>query len=163
MRGSAFRVSTAVVGLIAAAAVAGCGGSSSSTSSSADFVAQGNAICKKSNAQVAAIPKPQTTNDLTTYFDKVVPIVDSAFAQLKGLTPPSDQQAAFDAWIASGQKEQDLIDQAKTAADSGDSAKAIALAKAEGKLNTANSAQAAALGLSECAKNSSSGSSGSSG
>ena len=164
MRGSAFRVSTAVVGLIAAAAVAGCGGSSSSTSSSADFVAQGNAICKKSNAQIAALPQPKSNAELTTYLNQASPIIQSALDQVNGLTPPGDKQKAFDTWVGTITNEADLVAEAQSAAADGNSSQAISLLNKQGTLSKQGNAQAAALGLTQCAKSASDqGSSGSSG
>ena len=121
----------AIIGLAGAVAFAGCGGGggsstsgTSSTSSSADFVAEGNKICKEDNAKFTALGQPQGS-DLRPFLKKLAPLEDKDLARLKGLTPPSDQEAVYTAWISLLSKGTALTKEAANASSAGAVAKIL--------------------------------------
>jgi hypothetical protein len=155
-RGTVFsRALLPATAVIALAFPVGCGGGSGSTASSADFVAQGNQICKEDNAKFKALGAP-SGSDLRPFLEKVIPVLDEDLSRLKGLTPPSDQADTYNAWIADLEKGTELTKKAQ-AAPSADAATQIL----QGSLaiNKQADAKAKQLGLDQCLTGSGSGSS----
>jgi hypothetical protein len=162
---------TAVVACAAvgALAFAGCGGGSDSTTTGAsgasgasgtalsqdELVSQANAACKEANDKVAALKAP-AQGDLSAAGDTVVEeiaIITPTISTLSGLTPPSDMQADYSAWLSDQKAQVALATQFASVAKSGDTAKAQALASQIEAGSTKNDSEAKALGLTECAKN----------
>ena len=141
------------VGIVSALLV-GCGGGSSSTASSADFVAQGNQICKEDNAKFKALGAP-TGSDVRPFLAKLIPLLDEDLSRLEGLTPPSDQASTYDAWIADLKKGTELTKQAQ-AAPSADAATKIL--QGDLAINKKADAEAKELGLDQCLTGAGSGS-----
>ena len=90
--GSSTTSTTAASTTTTAAAVAPAGGSTDEA-----FAAQGNALCKKFNDQVAAVPQPTATTPaaLGAYLDQAVALLDQQIAELRALTPPASASAAW--------------------------------------------------------------------
>lgn len=152
------KLGLAVVALAVMAGAAGCGGGSSS----GDFVANGNKICNETNAKIKAVPKPTSVSDVKPFLDKTTPIVTDAVDQVKGLTPPDSDQAGYDAWVKT--LEAELAAQKKAQSQAGsDPQAAITTVKGSQALNDKGNQQARAIGLADCGKDTSGGSSGSSG
>ena len=63
----------ALVAAAAFAALAGCGGGGGS--SSANFVADGNRICKEDNAKFRNV-KPPSGSDTSRYYKELAPLVE---------------------------------------------------------------------------------------
>jgi hypothetical protein len=167
-----FMVGAALIACVAlgAGVLAGCGGSDSSTTAGAsgasgasggtplsqdEFVSQANAACKEANDKINAL-KPPSSSDLSAVapiLAQEVAIFGDTVAKLTAITPPSDQQAQYDAWLSDIKGSVAQATELAAVAKTGDTAKAQALAQ---KLQTANdkaNAGAKDLGLTECAKN----------
>lgn len=96
--------------LALALVAAGCGSSSSSDSTSAaltkaEYVKQGNAICKKANAKIESAAKedlgPNPSKAQVTSFvnDTLGPALDEELSGLHGLTPPSGDEKTVSAML----------------------------------------------------------------
>ena len=152
------------------ALLAGCGSSSSSTTATGasgasgatgasgstplsqdEFVAQANAACKGVNDKVAALPKPTTYAEAITVSAKELAYVKVGEAALHQITPPTDQQAEYNKFLAAVDAQTPLAEKLVAALKAHDSS----AAKAIGKQLQANSPDSIAksLGLTECAKN----------
>jgi hypothetical protein len=152
--------------VVSTALVAGCGGGSSSTTgasgasgatgasgavlSQQEFVSQADAICKDSNDKTAALTKPTSMAELATVAGQEITIANDTLAQLQALTPPSDVQAKYSQYLSDGAAQISVAGDLQAAAQAGDTAKVTQI----GQRLKANSPdpEAAALGLSECAK-----------
>lgn len=134
---------------------AGCGGGGGgSTASSADFVAQGNQICKEDNAKFKALGAP-SGSDVRPFLAKLVPLQEEDLSRLKGLSPPSDQASTFDAWIADLERGVELTKNAQAAPSADAATKALAGSRA---INRSVDAKAKELGLDQCLSGAGSGS-----
>jgi hypothetical protein len=133
------------VAAVALAVLAGCGGGGS-TSSSADFVADGNQICREDNAKFKEIGAPESS-DVRPYLDKIMPLVDEDLSRLQGLSPPSDQTSVYNEWISLLERGTALSKQAQEA-PSGDAATKILQGSLA--LNKQADAKAKELGLDDC-------------
>lgn len=136
------------VGAIAAIAVAGCGSSSNSTSGAtaltkAEFLKQGNAICKKGNQQINAAAnklfggkKPSSAEETKFGQSTAIPSVQSQISGVEALSAPSGDESTVKAITDAAQKaldkakaNQSLLNASNTA---GPFAEADKLAKAYG-------------------------------
>ena len=87
--------------LLAIVVVAGCGGGSGDGRlTKQSYAAKADAICTKYRMQTGALPNPTNTAQLVNVVDKTLPILDSALKDLRALTPPADERAAADQWLA---------------------------------------------------------------
>lgn len=77
--------------LLPIALLAGCGGSSGL--SKADYVSKAEALCKKANADVKALPFPQSTAGISDYAAKIVSIADQTTKDLVALEAPDADKA----------------------------------------------------------------------
>ena len=78
-------------------AAAGCGGGGDDNLSKSEFVAQGNAICKKGNAEINTAAKKLNKNSTPAQLksfatDTIVPSVESQISQIRALDEPSADQ-----------------------------------------------------------------------
>ena len=164
-----------IAGCVAVGALpfAGCGGSSSSSTTVAsgasgasaaagtaplsqdEFVSQANAACKESNDKVAALKAPSATasiQDQIPTLEQDIAIANDTYTQLSAITPPSNLQAKYTAYLNAGKGQIAFANQLLDAAKANDTSKLQQIAP---KLNAGKSqadAQAKALGLTECAK-----------
>ncbi len=143
------------------ALLAGCGSGGDSTTSSADtFAADANAICKDLRDRGEAIPRATSNSEVKPYLDRVVPLTSDVISKLEDLTPAEDQKAKVDAWIATLKEQQTELEDAARTAET-DPVQAVQdLQTRYSQLNVKGGSQARALGLNECGKGSTGGSSG---
>ena len=99
--------------------VAGCGGGLSK----GEFVAKGDAICKRVNARIAKQPDPQSASDLKGLAQRTSKIYDPAIDDMEALDPPSELESDFKKFVASLKRQRDLTEQIGDAAGAGDTAK----------------------------------------
>jgi hypothetical protein len=132
----------------ALAVLGGCGGggSNSSPSSQADFAAEGNKLCRQDNANFRKVKVPTRSEDTARYYRELTPLVEADLTNMKSLSPPSDQQHTFDAWIELIAQEADLVRQGQTAS----SAEQAQLAKQSSNLIKLSDAKGTQLGLDQC-------------
>lgn len=103
-----------VAALALAVLAAGCGGSSDKPLSHADFISQADAICKKSEDQIAAAQRKLGSSPSQTQINDfvkstVIPGIQSQLDGINGLTPPEADRTQVDAVVAAAQ---DGLDQA---------------------------------------------------
>jgi hypothetical protein len=156
---------------VGALAFAGCGGSSSTTSatgasgasgasgsaplSQSDFVSQANAACKEGNDKIealTALPSNPDLNDLASLTAEQITIANEVYGKLSAITPPSDLQSKYDAYLANGKSQIAVAQQLESAAKSGDTSQVKTLAQKLGAGTDQGNSDAKALGLAECAK-----------
>jgi hypothetical protein len=133
----------------ALAVVGGCGGGgsdSSSPSSQAEFAAEGNRLCRQDNAKFRTVKVPTSTRDAARYYRELTPLVEADLENMKTLSPPSDQQETFDAWIELIAQEADLVRQGQTASG----AEQAQLAKQSANLIKLSDKKGTQLGLDQC-------------
>jgi hypothetical protein len=154
---------------VGALAVAGCGGGSTSTTgasgasgvagttplSQSEFVSQANAACKESNGKVAALKAPTATSsiqDQIPTLEQDITIANDTYTKLSAITPPSNLQAKYTAYLSDGKGQIAFANQLLDAAKANDTSKLQQIAT---KLNAGKAqtdSEAKALGLTECAK-----------
>jgi len=162
----------AIVGCVAvgALAFAGCGGGSSTSTTGAsgasgasgstplsqgDFVSQANAVCKEENAKVAALKAPTATSsiqDQIPTLEQNIAIANDTYTKLSAITPPSNLQAKYAAYLSGGKGQIALANQLLDAAKANDTSKLQQIAAKINAGKAQSDAQAKALGLTECAK-----------
>jgi hypothetical protein len=162
----------AIAGCVAvgALAFAGCGGGSSTSTTGAsgasgasgstplsqsDFVSQANAVCKEANDKVAALKAPTATSsiqDQIPSLEQNIAIGNDLYTKLSAITPPSDLQAKYAAYLSDGKGQIALANQVLDAAKANDTSKVQQIAAKINAGNAQNNSEAKALGLTECAK-----------
>jgi hypothetical protein len=162
----------AIAGCIAvgALAVAGCGGGDDSSTTGAsgasgaagatplsqdEFVSQANAACKEANDQVEALELPPDSapvSDLAPVFQQGVDIQNATYDKVAALTPPSDLQADFSAYLAQAKVGIANTEKAVTAAKANDAEQVQALIQDTQDREARSDDLARSLGLDECAK-----------
>jgi len=100
------RIGLSALALLAVAlTAAGCGGSTSSNGSKqltrAELIAKADAICKRANAERAAMPSIRTRSDYAIVLPRVATNNDAAIAELARLTPPASMASDWKQIIAS--------------------------------------------------------------
>ena len=140
-----------MVGVVTlAVAVAACGGGS--RLSTPQFDAKANAICKKYNAKINAVPAPKSLNDVPAYVGEVKPFVERGVDEIASLNPPRELQDTYDRWLRTQRAALGEVDQLRRAAEKND---LLAVNRTIGQLHERNkrgNALAAQLGASVCAK-----------
>ena len=139
--------------------LAACGSSSktsstasTATSGASGFVSTANSICTTYGAKAAAVPRPSKVSGLTGYLNQVLPVAQQELAKLKALSPPSNQQAAYQRFLSLSQRQLVLTQQALVALNSGDNKKAALLIRREQVLSARGNAAARTAGLVACAR-----------
>src|SRR5436305_571028 len=90
--------------------------------------------------------KPPSGSDASRYYKELAPLVEDDLNRLKGLSPPSDKQATYDAWIALVEKETAAVKQLQTASSS----EQDRISKQDQSLTGQSDAKAKQLGLGQC-------------
>jgi hypothetical protein len=134
---------------------AGCGSSSSSTSvTKADFVAKANAICNKVNDKITSLPKISTAQDLVTTGPKEIAAANQGISELKALQLPDSIKTQVTQYFSTLAQESSISNKLITAFKNKDG-QALTQAENAGKaIEAKGHAQAVALGLTACAKQS---------
>jgi hypothetical protein len=140
----------ALIGI--AAGVAACGGSSSSPVTRAQWITQADAICASADAQIRALPTPNSAKQLQTQLGSLVPLMQSQLAKLHALTPPAADQASVDSILAAASQTIPLIKRLSVVAATGDLAKIQQWETAHSSDLAGAARAAAAFGLKVCGK-----------
>lgn len=80
-------------------AVTACGGSGSSVLSKADYLSKAEALCKKANADIEALPFPTGVAGFSDFAAKIVTIAEDTTTALKALDAPKDDKADLQAKV----------------------------------------------------------------
>lgn len=92
-----------VVAVAAAVGLAACGGGDDEGLTRAELASRGDAVCRDLDAEVKKAAaefqdEPQfTPEQMQALYKKLVPLVDDAVEDFKGLDPPEDLEAEYDA------------------------------------------------------------------
>jgi hypothetical protein len=88
-------------------AAGGCGGGSGGGGgerlSRADYASKADAICRKYNQKTRSLGHVRNLSELAKAFDKALPILDDALAELGTLKPPESEQGTASRWLAQSQ------------------------------------------------------------
>ena len=136
----------AAVALLFLLPLAGCGGGLSKQ----ELVAEGDAICKRVNEQIAKEPQPKTADDVQALAKKTVELSDPAIDDMEALEPPDELEKDFDAFVASLKKQRDLTDQIGDAAGAGDVPKIQKLGSEAGEAQQEYRRLSGKIGFKEC-------------
>jgi hypothetical protein len=139
-----------LVALVLASTLSACGSSRPSTTARAAFVARADAICASGIRKAQRLTPPKSATELLPFIEQAETIVHGILTELRTVTPPARSRAAYTKFLATAEQETKTLSVAATALRSHN----LSLAKsalASLKSNTSN-AEAAALGLSECAR-----------
>lgn len=112
----------AVIGGVAALAVAGCGGGSDNALSKAELAKAANKICQKYAAEGQKLGQPELSDPAKAqeYFNKAADLAKKQEGELSDLDPASDVQADWDKLIKSSQDATKLLNDLASAAGSKD-------------------------------------------
>jgi hypothetical protein len=143
--------------LIAAlASLPGCGGGDgdSGTLTKAQFVAEGNEICKRGSEEYAELQKnpPKTSEEAATLTQKLIGITREELIQIRDLNAPDDVRPAVNRYLRARQEGLEVLEKGFRAA-AGNDARAYAAAQAEmaaGQVDRLKLAEA--VGFSECSR-----------
>lgn len=102
---------------LAASLIVGCGSSALSTS---QLRQQAGAICGRANAQIGKIPTPASEATGNTFLKKGVVVLQPALADLRALTPPSDETVVYQAALKALAGELDALKTATRRLDQGE-------------------------------------------
>jgi hypothetical protein len=130
----------------------GCG--SGSGSNGADFAAQGETICRDAQKTGSSLKKPKTQAELVPFFDRALMLGKDEVGKLSALHPPNDKAGAYRAWIAGLDQAISLLAHADAAARAGNVGQLQAIIREGNALTQTNLADARAVGLPICAKES---------
>jgi hypothetical protein len=90
--------------LLVLLAAAGCGGGENGDGggrlSASEYRQNADAVCKRADEDLRALPQPKSAAELDGFVDKVEPIVEGAVEDLDELSPPEDLEAAHDRWVS---------------------------------------------------------------
>jgi len=151
---------------VGALALAGCGGGNSSSTTAAsgtsgsaplsqdEFVSQANAVCKEGGDKNAALKAPSATSpvqDQIPTLEQEIAIGKDTVAKLVAITPPSDLQAKYAAFLSDEKGQIAWANRLLDAAKANDTSKIHQIAAKANAIVTQQNADAKALGLTECA------------
>jgi hypothetical protein len=137
------------------AALAGCGSSGDGgTLSEGEFLAQGDAICKRAHDQFAELQQhpPSSADAAATLTQKLIEISESELGQIRDLNAPQEVQPALDRYLTAREDGIAILKQGLKAARN-ENAGAYARAQAQvakGQVRRLKLAQA--VGFKECSR-----------
>ena len=148
-----FKISSlSVIAAVSVIAV-GCGDDEGGEALSKDeFVKQGNAICKKYDAEGDKLGQPTSVQEIPEYADKALALFEKQVDEMNDLQPPEDLQEDFDKFLATADDAKKFIGDLKTAAESGDEKKVSEVAEQGDARDQESDEIATKLGLTECAQ-----------
>ncbi|HWH15948.1 MAG TPA: hypothetical protein VNT51_14500, partial [Miltoncostaeaceae bacterium] len=123
-----------------------------STLTADEFRQAADAICVRYDAQLEALPEPESNADIPAYFRQAVGIYRSQLGELQGLTPPPELQPDYSAALGILQQIVSLAGNVEQRISAGEDALAVVQAATPelDALNAQADARAEALGLTEC-------------
>jgi hypothetical protein len=122
------------------------------TKPSPSFVTRANAVCAAAGAKVNQLPAP---TDQTALADLKASrtIITKLVSQLKAIKPPPKHAKGYAKFIASTKEQATLLGETLTAYNADQGSKITKLADEVEAITTKGNEEAAALGLTACAKN----------
>ena len=152
--GTVLRVRRAPTLLLAAVLLAGCGGSGSKDQglTREQYAAKADAICTKYKAKTNSLSRPSTLSDLAKLADQVLPLLDNARRELRGLRPPQNDESAVQSWLDQFDLSIDDVKTIRDKAKAGDRPGVQAAAAPALQDNQRANELAAQLGMTACSK-----------
>jgi hypothetical protein len=141
---------TCVALALGAAGLTACGGDEGL--SKAEYLKQGNALCRQANADLKKIAPPSDLAGLKDYVTKAKGVTTKAVDKLDALEPPEDLRADHDAHVADGRKVIAMADRLGDAAASQDQAAFERLTKEGDRMDEVSDKRAERMGLTDCAE-----------
>ena len=120
--------------------------------SKAEFEKQGNAICKKFEAESKSLGNPETVQEIPAYADKALALFDKQLGELRELEPPDEYKSDFDKLLATGDEAKGFIRDLKAAAESNDEKKIREIGEEAESRDQTSDDLAQKVGLTECAQ-----------
>src|SRR5437899_7566854 len=149
------RVTVFVAAAVATATLVGCG-SSAKALTKAEFVKQGDVICKRADDTLNKkgleifVLRP-TPKELSGFLGEAIPIFNGALADLDKLKPPKADQTSVNAMIAAGRSDLRKVEAIRTRAAAGDEKAGDELFKLQSATPNFD-AKAKSYGFKECGK-----------
>jgi hypothetical protein len=100
-------VGRAALILLLAAVAAGCGGGGDD--GIGDLAARADAICARTNADLAALERPMSFEQLIRYVDEAATVAETRLRDLRALPPPEDDADAWSAYVAANERAVDAL------------------------------------------------------
>jgi hypothetical protein len=97
------RAALILAAALAAAVASGCGGGDGDDGIG-DLAAQADAICTRTNAELAGLDRPMSFEQLIRYVDEAATVAERRLADLKALPPPDDQADDWAAYVAANER-----------------------------------------------------------
>lgn len=135
-------------------ALSSCGGSGSSTKplSKAELAAQANKICATYNKKLSAVATPTSAAEFAKIAIQVADLAVARSAELRKLTPPSDEKAAYQQYLKIEDAQIQRIRDLGSAYKKGDTAKASEITAAGDAADKTTKTLLGQLGANTCAK-----------
>jgi hypothetical protein len=131
----------------------GAGGGGGERLSRAQYASQADAICSKYNKRTKSLgSKVRNLSDLAKAFDRALPLLENALAELGTLKPPENEQHSVSLWLAQSQVLKHDLEQIRDRARAKDMKSVRSLfAKAQSDDQRGNEL-ASKLGMKVCSK-----------
>jgi hypothetical protein len=120
--------------------------------SSAQFASKADAICRTYNSRSNAIAQPNSLAELATAIDKLVPLLDRSIESCRSCSPPKDEEADVDKWLAGVQRFEDDLRSVQASAAKKDEQGVQAALQAGDAHNKRSNAMAEKLGMTVCSQ-----------
>jgi len=130
-----------------ALAVAGCGEGGPSKK---EYVADLDAVCKRSNEKIQKLDNPQTIKQIPKFVRESRVILDDSIKDAEKLELPDEDSKGFEAYISESKKSLTALDQLEQAAEQNNRAEIQRIFKETTEENEKRDAQAKRLGLKDC-------------
>jgi hypothetical protein len=108
------RAALILLAALAAALAAGCGGGDDDDGIG-DLAARADAICSRTNRELAALDRPMSFEQLIRYVDEAATVAEKRLADLRALPPPEDEADAWAAYVAANERAVQALDDLREA------------------------------------------------
>ena len=131
--------------------VSGCGGGGDDKLSDTDFRSQANKLCLAYSQKVNALPDPGSYAALAQYAAEAHAALTTALDELKQLHPSDELQTDYTAWLRSGDRALQRVDELEQAATAKNQRRIQQLSAAANAEDVRADRLATGLGIAECA------------
>jgi hypothetical protein len=98
------RAALILVTALLAAVAAGCGGDGDDDDGIGDLATRADAICARTNAELAGLDRPMSFEQLIRYVDEAATVAEERLADLEALPPPDDRADDWAAYVAANER-----------------------------------------------------------
>jgi len=130
-----------------ALAVAGCG---EDKPSKKEFVADLDAVCKKSNEKIQKLDNPTTIKQIPTFVRESRVVLDDSIKEAEKLELPDEDGDKFKSYISDSKKSLSALNELEQAAEQDNEAEIKRIFTETTKDNQKRDAEAKGLGLKQC-------------